>query len=103
MREQLNLRCPCPSDPAPEASISLGSLWGSDGVGWAGSASPWHWEKRLFPCWDPLLPLRAGAAGWLASAQQNAVVLFPAASERGPEQGRRARKTLRWLPLMNWA
>lgn len=33
MREQLNLQRPCPSDPSPDASISLGSLWGSDGVG----------------------------------------------------------------------
>lgn len=33
MREQLNPQLPCPSDPAPDASILLGSLWGSDGVG----------------------------------------------------------------------
>lgn len=58
-------------------------------------------KEKLFPAWDVLLPLRMGTANRLASPLQNEMGLFPAVCERGPEQGRRVRKTLRWLPLMN--
>lgn len=46
MREQLNRQCPRPSDPAPKASISLGSLW--DGLR-RDCALLAFGKRRLFP------------------------------------------------------
>lgn len=82
MREQLNPLCPHASDPSPDASISLGSLWG----GLSGDRiPPRHRGKRKNDF------SRAGKCGWLSVQEQRPARLSPAElaglilSERGME------------------
>lgn len=89
MRAQLNLSACCPPTPLPVHR----SLLGSNG---AGIEVP---GMGFFPPFWPLLLL-----AWLEKRNPKGSpwpLALPAAPEREPEQGRRARKTLRWLPLMN--